>query len=80
MLKLELGSLLSLERFSLVEKVRRRQSHLCRGFCLLVCALNLTFLSVVGTQRRVQKKAPANKEAAVAEDKRLKAAIKKFGK
>ena len=33
-----------------------------------------------GTQRRVQKKTPHNAQAAVSEDKKLKAAIKKFGK
>ena len=34
----------------------------------------------LGTQRRAQKKTPHNAQAAVNEDKRLKAAIKKFGK
>ena len=34
----------------------------------------------VGTQRRPQKKTPHNAQAAVQEDKKLKAAIKKFGK
>lgn len=38
------------------------------------------FLFLVGTQRRVQKKTAHKAEAAVSEDKKLKAAIKKFGK
>ena len=37
-------------------------------------------LLVIGTQRRPQKKTPHNAQAAVAEDKKVKAAIKKFGK
>ena len=32
-----------------------------------------------GTQRRAQKKTPHSAQAAVQEDKKLKAAIKKFG-
>ena len=40
----------------------------------------LTLSFRAGTQRRVQKKTPHNAQAAVSEDKKLKAAIKKFGK
>ena len=40
----------------------------------------LTLISFIGTQRRVQKKTQSNKEASVTTDKRITAAIKKFGK
>ena len=47
---------------------------------LSIYAHNLLLLFVSGTQRRPQKKTPAHAQATVAEDKKVKAAIKKFGK
>jgi len=47
----------------------------------MLCALtHFDGFSREGTQRRPQKKTPHNAQASVQEDKKLKAAIKKFGK
>ena len=89
LLKLEPGSLLSSGRFNLVVKVRSSTVNKILTFarnCSFSLALDTFIRPLIccffgtGTQRRVQKKHQGAQTNAVSEDKRLKAAIKKFGK
>jgi len=60
-------------------------SHICIIALPCILALELVFnrlcVASIGTQRRPQKKTPHNSNKTdVSEDKKVKAAIKKFGK